>query len=228
MRYVNKMKKMGLLAAVVLGLTACANSSSPQIDIYKALEEVVTSEKQFSKQQQPLVELEKKEKEKYDQIISLGMKEHKQIQRLSDEALNIVKKREERIQQEKKSMDESKEKFQVAVELIQDLEEEEYKKEAESLIVLMNKRYDSYDALHKQYEKAVQLDRQLYEMFKKNDVKLDELEKQITTINKTYEQIMKANEEFNQLTKQYNEAKVGLYKKAGLEVAKENQKESVQ
>lgn len=226
MRYVNKIKKMSLLAAVVLGLTACGNS--PQVDIYKALEDVVTSEKQFSKQQQPLVELEKKEKEKYDQIISLGMKEHKQIEHLSDEALNIVKKREERIQQEKKSMDASKEKFQAAIELIQDLEEEEYKKEAEALIVLMNKRYDSYDVLHKQYEKAVQLDRQLYEMFKKKDVKLEELENQITTINKTYEQIMKANEEFNQLTKQYNEAKAALYKKAGLEVVKESEKESVQ
>ncbi|HWO96048.1 MAG TPA: YkyA family protein [Bacillus sp. (in: firmicutes)] len=227
MRYISKMKKMGLFMAVVLGLTACANSS-PQVDIYKALEEVVASEKQFSKQQQPLVELEKQEKEKYDQIISLGMKEHKKIQSLSDEALNIVKKREQRIQQEKKSMDESKAKFKEAVELIQELEEEKYKKEAEKLIVLMNKRYDSYDTLHKQYEKAVQLDRQLYEMFKKDDVKLGELEKQITTINKTYEEIMKANEEFNQLTKQYNQAKVTLYKKAGLEVVKESQEESVQ
>jgi tRNA U34 5-carboxymethylaminomethyl modifying GTPase MnmE/TrmE len=221
------MKKIGVWMTVVLVLAACADST-PQVDIYKALEAVVASEKQFSKQQQPLVELEKKEKKKYDEIISLGMKEHKQIQRLSDEALSIVDERKERIEEEQKSMEASKEKFKEAVELIKKLDKESYKKDAESLIVLMNKRYDSYDALHHQYQKAVQLDRELYEMFKKDDVKLDELEKQITAINESYEQIMKANKEFNELTKEYNDTKAALYKKAGLEVVKDGQEKSGQ
>jgi predicted patatin/cPLA2 family phospholipase len=128
-------------------------------------------------------------------------------------------------------MDESKKKFREAVKLIESLDEEKYKKEAESLIELMNKRYDSYDKLHDHYEKAVRLDRELYEMFKKEEITLEELEKQIANINATYEQILKANEEFNNLTKQYNDAKVAFYKKAGLEVVKENKddkKESVQ
>jgi hypothetical protein len=229
-RDVLKVKKMGLFMALGLVFSACSNSS-PQIDIYKSLEQIVAAEKTFSKQQQPLVELEKQEKEKYDQIISLGMKDQEKIHRLSNEALDIVEEREKRIQQEKKSMDESKKKFREAVKLIQSLDEEEYTKDAKSLIELMNKRYDSYDKLHDHYEKAVQLDRGLYEMFKKEDITLDELEKQIANINATYEQILKANEEFNSLTKQYNEAKVAFYKKAGLEVVKENKdgkKESVQ
>ncbi|MFC3884273.1 YkyA family protein [Bacillus songklensis] len=231
MRYVLKIKKIGLFMAFGLVFSACSNSSSPQIDIYKSLEQIVAAEKTFSKQQQPLVDLEKQEKEKYDQIISLGMKEQEQIRKLSNDALDIVGKREKRIQQEKKSMDESKKKFQEAVELIDSLDEEEHKKEAESLIKLMNKRYTSYDKLHDHYEKAVQLDRELYQMFKKEDVALDELEKQIASINATYDQILKANEEFNNLTKQYNEAKAAFYKKAGLEVVEKNKddkKESVQ
>ena len=55
-------------------------------------------------------------------------------------------------------------------------------------------------------------------MFKKEDISLEELQAKINEINKTYEQVYKLNEQFNEKTKEYNDAKLSFYKKAGLNI----------
>ncbi len=82
----------------------------------------------------------------------------------------------------------------------------------------MQNRYDSYDALYASYKEAIALDKELYQMFQKKDLKLEELEAKITEINSTYEKVLAENKKFNEYTEQYNQAKMDFYKEAEIEV----------
>lgn len=199
-------------------LMGCLGGPTPEEQIYETLEKVVTVEKDFEEQQNPLVELEKKEKELYDEILTLGMKEFDQIVSLSNDALAIVGDRETRINNEQKSIEASKKEFQKVDALISEIKEDSVKEEANELVSLMNERYESYEDLYTVYKEAIEHDKKLYEMFQNEELTLDELEQQINLINETYEKVVAANETFNKLTDQYNKAKVTFYQNAGLEV----------
>lgn len=203
---------------IISALQACNKAPSPEEKIYTALEKVVTLEDIFKEQQEPLIQLEKQEKELYDKIISLGIKEFDQIVKLSEEAMLIINEREEKINKEKDSIANSNEQFQTVLPIINELEDASLKDEAEDLYKMMENRYKAYDELFNHYKAAIEYDKELYKMFQNKDLTLDELEIQIEKINQTYEKIMKANDVFNQYTNDYNKAKIAFYEHAGLEV----------
>ncbi|MFS0861317.1 YkyA family protein [Fredinandcohnia sp. 179-A 10B2 NHS] len=215
----NKLMKFYILIVTIsFLLVGCMGGPSPEEQIYETLEKVVSLEKNFEEQQAPLIELEKQERSLYDEILALGMKEFEKIVTLSDEALAIVDQREERLNSENESIKSSKEEFQKVEQHIEEIKDEKVKEEANELVSIMNQRYESYGDLYSNYNEAIKLDRQLYEMFKNEKLTLEELEAQITSINETYEKVVAANDTFNSLTEQYNKAKVGFYESAGLEV----------
>ncbi|MEH6905342.1 YkyA family protein, partial [Neobacillus drentensis] len=78
------------LSILIVIIAGCTKEKTPVEKMYDVLEKVVSAEKVFEEQQNPLVTLEKREKEIYDQIIKLGMKEYDQIVKLSDEAVLLA------------------------------------------------------------------------------------------------------------------------------------------
>jgi len=190
------------------------------------LEQVVELEKEFEDQQDPLVKLEKSEQEIYAKIISLGLEKMDEIKSLSDEALASVAKREEYMNKEEESIQKSKEAFEKVKPIMEDMDEDEkdLKAKADDLYNVMMDRYEVHDQLYANYTTGLNYDKELYEMFKNKDVKIDALEEQINKINEVYQKVLANNEEFNKLTKQYNEQKLDFYKKAGVEIKVEETK----
>ncbi|MEQ2526027.1 hypothetical protein EKG37_09480 [Robertmurraya yapensis] len=221
-----KRPKIYLFLLLIIGstiLSGCLNRTSTVDEMYEVLENVVTLEKDFEDQQEPLVELEREEKEIYSQIIALGMKEFDQIVSLSNEALTIVGKRQEFMQKEEDSIQASKKEFGKLKPLIGELEDENLKKKANELYDTMMERYESHDALFAKYTKGLGYDKELYEMFQNEELSIEQLEEQIAKINETYKIVLESNEQFNEHTKKYNEIKLDFYKAAGIEVdEKEN------
>lgn len=223
----SKIKKISLaiiMMAGVFSLAGCLDKQSPEEEMFEALEKVVSIEKVFEDQQDPLVELEKKEKELYEKIISLGMKEYDQIVKLADEALAIADKREEHIDKEKESIDESEKEFKNVDKIIDEIEDANLKKQATELQKTMMDRYEIHNELYKNYKQGLQYDKELYEMLKDKELSFEKLEEQINKVNKIYETVMKNNQEFNDKTDQYNEEKLSYYKNAGIEVSTEKEK----
>lgn len=72
---------------------------------------------------------------------------------------------------------------------------------------VMSERYSTYDNLYDAYQQSLANDRELYELFKKEDLKMDELQGQIEKINTSYTKVLKANEQFNALTVKSNQKK---------------------
>ncbi|MBD8068465.1 YkyA family protein [Bacillus sp. PS06] len=219
------MIKLTLLGLFFITIVGCNKGPTAEEEIYNVLEDVVKLEDTFKEQQNPLVELEQKEKDLYDEIISLSMKDFDQIVELSNEALSVVDERKERINSEFESIQESKAKFETVMVNIEKLENEELKQEALNLVDLMNNRYSSYDELYSSYNDAINLDKELYELFQDEGLDIEVLQGQIDKINESYDKVIAANEQFNEYTENYNQAKITFYKNAGLEVVYEGANE---
>jgi hypothetical protein len=213
-----------IFIAVVIGgflLTGCISKDSSAEELYQVLEKVVDAEKEFEEQQEPLVELERKEKEIYNEIMTLGMKQHEKIVTLSDEALSIIEKRKNHLQLEIDSINASKTEFKRAEEIINNIKDPDQKETAEDLSKIMKKRYQLHIRLSKEYSSALDRDKELYLMLKEESISYDKLEVHVTDLNTTYQKVFEANEEFNDLTTQYNEKKLKFYQQAGLNLEEE-------
>ena len=217
---VSMLKKLllpGIAAMLMLSAAGCDQTPGPEEQIHKILEDAVQKEKDFEQQQEPLVELEKKEKDLYGEIVSLSMKEFDKIVELSDEALENLDSRSEILEAERNSIVQSKEEFSKIGEPIKEIEEGKTKDLAEALKDTMEKRYKAHDELYNAYKSALEKDRELYELFKKEDLKMNDLEQQVKSINETYEKVMQANDAFNDATKKYNKEKKSFYSASGIE-----------
>jgi hypothetical protein len=210
---------LSILATIVI-LSACMNEQTPAEKMYDILEKVVIVEKVFEEQQDPLVTLEKKEKNLYDQIIGLGMKQYDQIVKLSDQAIQMADERKTHMEQETKSIKESEKEFGKVADIKDELGDPKLKKQANELYDLMIKRYKAHDVLYKEYTEGLKNDKKLYVMFKEKNLPIEKLETQVNNLNKTYEKIFAANEKFNALTEQYNAKKLFFYKQAGIKIKK--------
>ncbi|HHY73920.1 MAG TPA: hypothetical protein GX497_12040 [Bacillus bacterium] len=216
-------KNIIVIIGFIFILAGCGKSLEEEI--YSHLEKAVSLEAVFEEQQQPLVELEKKEQDLYEKIIQLGMSEFAEINVLSEEAIAIVDERESRIKKEKESIDSSKKAFLSTEAVVGNLKDEKLKGNAEELMEIMNKRYDAYNQLYEYYQDAIRLDRELYKMFQKEELTLDQLEGQVKKINGMYDSVVQANEKFNELTETYNKKKKEFYLAAGLNVVFEEKQD---
>lgn len=207
-----------LIAVIVLIfiLSGCTEKKTPTEKMVDVLEAVVTKEKVFEDQQDPLVTLEKQEKEKYDQIIQLGMKKYDQIAKLSDEAIILADKRTELFEKETKSLKESEKEFNKAAKIKSELDDPALEKITNDLVEIMMNRYQAHEELYTEYTDAIRYDKELYGMLKNKDLPYDQLEEQINKLNETYKKVLEANEKFNIFTEQYNDKKLSFYQKAGL------------
>lgn len=220
-QHVKAWKNTGLLGIIIIitGLiTGCVNGPSTEEKIFENLENVVGLEEEFKNQQSPLLELEQQEKEKYDEILSLGMKEHEKIVELADQAIAISEERKELLDKERSSIVEAEKEFQKVQDLIEEIDDENLKKQAESFYGIMVKRYETHTKLYNKYLEGIESDKKLYEMLKQEDITLEVLEPQIESINQTYQEVYTLNEEFNTYTEDYNGAKVKFYEDAGLNI----------
>jgi DNA repair exonuclease SbcCD ATPase subunit len=202
-------------------LTGCVSKEQTTERMYQALENVVEAEKAFEEQQEPLVELEKQEKEIYNQIMALGMKRHDEIVKLSDEALSIIDKRREHLQKEIESINASKTEFKNAEEIRNEIDNSEQKKKATELLEIMSNRYKVHNKLAKEYSTGLDNDKELYQMLKNESISYEKLEDHVTNLNTIYQKVYDANEEFNELTAQYNRKKIEFYEEAGLKLENE-------
>ncbi|WP_158598274.1 YkyA family protein [Falsibacillus albus] len=216
----SKFRIIFLVSMVMFLLSGCFNQKTPEEEIYQNLEKTVQDEKDFQEQQQPLTELEKQEKEIFDKIMDLGMKNYNEIVSLSDEALGNLKSRREKMGKEQDSIKKSKADFEKAKPYIKRMDDKKLKKQADQLINTMEARFSAHDLLYENYINGLNADQKLYEMFKDKNLSLEDLEAQIKEINDDYKEIFKANEEFNKKTEQYNKEKVQFYQSAGIEIKK--------
>ncbi|UOQ48007.1 YkyA family protein [Gracilibacillus caseinilyticus] len=204
---------------LVLFIVGCSGDSVAN-DMYEHLEQTVELEQPFAEQQEPFSALEQEEQDLYNQIIELSADEMDKITSLSDEAIATIKERKELLQTELDSMNKAEEEFTKVKEYVEDLDEES-KQVAQELVDTMEQRYEAYQQLHDAYMDSLEQDQKLYELFKKEDLKEEDLRNQIETVNQSYDKVMEYNDNFNELTDTYNQLKQDFYDSVELNVVYE-------
>ncbi|MDZ5712899.1 YkyA family protein [Jeotgalibacillus haloalkalitolerans] len=198
-------------------LSGCVFGTPAEEEISEKLEAAVAAEEGYVSAQNDLRELETEEQQLYDEIMSLSMEEFEQINSLADEALGNLEAREEKLAEERAAIESSEEEFSGVEALTEDLDSDEVRQHVELMIETMNNRYLSHEELTSAYESGIALNRELYELLKNEDLQLEELEEQITSVNDQNAVIIEANTAFNDLTSEYNELKAEYYDLAELD-----------
>lgn len=213
-----------LTSVIATGLlSGCLNQTSAQEQIYSILEEAVKKEAIFKEQQAKTIELEKEEQAYYEEIIKLGLKEFPAIVELSDKALATIEERENSIEKEHDSIVSSQKEFGKIETKIKKIKDEELKKEATALVKSMEQRYEIHETLYDSYKKSLNHDKELYQLFKEEDLKMEELQVKVKEINQSYDVVIETNKKYNEATEASNKQKVKFYEKAELDIA-ENKK----
>lgn len=212
-------KKVLLYIGVTLVLfaSACSGPSNEE-EIYNHLEEAVQLESGFAKQQDIITDLETQEREIFDQIIALEMKDFDRIKELAEDALGVIDERSKQIEIEKESIHASQTEFEKTKDSIDKLENETVKKKAEEMYAVMNERYDAYDKIHVAYIESLKQEEALYKMLQDEDVSQEDYAIQTTKVNETYEVVLAENQVFNEATTNYNELKKAFYDLADFNV----------
>lgn len=215
------MRKMGFIivgAGILLALSGCFGKASTEEQIYDVLEETVTLEKPFVDQQEDIAAAEKREKEIFEEISSLSSDQMDEIQALAEEAFGEIEKREGYIQTEKESMDASKKEFEKIPSLIEDIEDDSVKEEAQAVVEAMNHRYEEFNVLHTTYKEALAMEKELYVLLKDEETEMSVVTEQLIDLNEHYEQVIESNKTFNDFTAQYNDQKQAFYKATELNI----------
>ncbi|NEU29527.1 hypothetical protein GN156_01830 [bacterium LRH843] len=211
------MNRKWMIAVVLAAVTLAACGEKPIDAVYNHLEAAVDLEDPFIKQQEPLQKAELKENELFEKIVSLGMDDAEQIDKLAEEALTSIEERVSLIEKEKESIEASKGEFAQVKEQLE-LFDKETGKILNELIDYMNVRYDHYTTLYNNYAEAIKRDRTLFEMFKDQEGTLEELQAQIDLVNESYEKVAEAKKQFNRSTNLYNDKKKSFYEAMDLQV----------
>ncbi|MFD2704964.1 YkyA family protein [Salibacterium lacus] len=209
-------------AAVFLVLNACGGNAAEQA--YTHLEEAASLENGFEEQQEPIMNLEEKEQQLYEDMLSLGTEDMEQIQSLSEEAVGLAEERKQLLEQEKESIESAYEEYQSAVEQMNQVEQAQ--EEAQAVEKAMENRYNAYQDLYESYQKAVKQDIDLYQAFSNEDLAIDELQNRIDTVNQQYNAVVENRDAFNRYTDEYNQAKQDFYEAAELDISESESKEA--
>ncbi|MCP8970311.1 YkyA family protein [Ectobacillus ponti] len=206
----------GWLAAALL-LSGCSERNTVN-DMYEGLEGVARLEQRFEQEQEPLVMLERKEKDLYRQIMSLGIEERQKRRDLAVRAEQTLQEREQHLSEEQHSLERARARFQKIALSASRLRNKSLRKQGRELLQLMDKRYQTYDELHRQYETALAQDKELYRLLQGDGVSFLPVQQQVKRINEEYKRVQQLNEAFNQWTDQYNTRKQAFYRKSGLRI----------
>lgn len=210
--------------SLVLFLSACGGQSSEE-KVYDHLEEAVQLEADFVSQQDVITDLEKQEKELFDQVIALEMKDFEKIKELAQDALDLNEQRLEEINTEKDSIDKSREEFEKAEDNIEKIEDEAVQNKAQDMYDVMIHRYEAYNSIYDAYTQSLEEEETLYTMFQDEEISQEEYTEQTTKVNASYEVMLEENEVFNNETSKFNELKKEFYDLADFNVTyKENEK----
>lgn len=206
-----KRLKMGfMLCTSLLMITACGKANTAN-QIHQHLEETVKIESDFEEQQQEIFELEKKDQEIYEEIISLDADAYDEIVSLSEEAIDLLEERTEFLKVEKESMSKSQDEFEEIESLLDKLNDQEQKNKMEALYDVMIERYQLYDDAYEHYMDSIEDTKELYNYFQKENYTEKELYSRIDQVNESYDTVTETYDSFNEKTHEFNELKEAYY-----------------
>lgn len=193
-----------LLGGAALFLSACSNAESELNDFYDAFTGSLTEEKGLGELNEQYNELEGSKASMQEELNNADIKE---INSISEELQTNTAERLELLEEERGLIADSDEAFEDAREAAEDISNEEYKKEADSLVTAMNERFDAHKTMTDTYTEDLQAEDALFEYLGNEDIAQDEVDEHLNKIAEYSEPINEASERFASETEKINQLK---------------------
>lgn len=207
-----KKTRMALSFSVLLLLGACTDSGI-RGDLDQVLNDTFEAEEEYREVQDDLEKREKAEQKLFADIMSLTQEQHEKVAEQAQEALDSADERLAFLKTEKESMQAAEKKLSEIDQVIEDAEEESVKSDVQTLKAKMQERFTAHADFVTAYENLIGLQKELYEMLKDEDSKLQMLQEKATEVNEQNNLVQQAVTDFNELTQQVNELKDNTLKK---------------
>lgn len=205
---------------IVSGCTETPKTVEPKTTdlILEHLEKTFEFEKEFNNQQEPLTKAAEEEYSLYNEIVDHGLADFEKIKELSDKALVVVEERKEILDKENQSLNLAEEEFNKIQPLIQEINDDKIKSEAENLYSVMQKRYDTYDEIYTNYKIMLVEIEKIYQLLQDKDVTIEQVKEQAELANSHQAALVELNEQFNLYTDEYNQGKTNFYSLLGFKI----------
>ncbi|HLR42595.1 MAG TPA: YkyA family protein [Pseudogracilibacillus sp.] len=192
------MKRLIIICSLmfVIFLTSCSNVKQME----KTFVEIHTLETEMNNIQEKVYALDEEEAEIYEEIITRGGIQGKEIGELANEAFLNLEEKSRYLKEEKEIFHAANE----ALKRIEKLNEKESDETVDEMIMLLQERYTYYDEIYNEQEKSVQLNEDLYKLLIKG-ANRNQIEEVLQDINEKEGVIQTNHEQFNLLTDKYNE-----------------------
>ena len=193
-----------LLGSAALFLSACGNGESELNDFYDDFTSSLSEEQELAELNEQYNELEGSKAALQEELNNADIKE---LNSVSEELQTNTAERLELLEEERTLIADSNEAFEDAREAAADISNEEYKKEADSLVTAMNARFDAHKTMTDTYTEALEAEQALFEYLGEEDITQDTVDEHLNKIAEYSEPINKASENFAAETEKINQLK---------------------
>jgi chromosome segregation ATPase len=197
------------LIAVLFLVTSCNELANEEV--LSAFQKIGKYENSVVEQQEKLSGLEQKQNQLYDRIMSYGIKRFTKVVQLSKESLELIEERDKHIEKEYKAIQSAKQQINTIKKNIDQLRDENIRRQVNRLVNIAEKRYETYGNLYLHYKELLSLEKELYTLLQNKYVTPEQLQQQINRINEQYKELVSINDQFNKYTEKYNKEKKRLY-----------------
>lgn len=193
-----------LLGSAVLFLSACSNAESELNDFYDEFTGSLGEEQGLAELNEQYNELEGTKATLQEELNNADIEK---INDISEELQTNTKERLELLQEERTMIADSNEAFEDARQAAEDISNEEYKKEADSLVAAMNARFDAHEAMTDTYTEALEAEQKLFAYLGEEEITQDAVDEHLNKIAEYSEPINEASGSFAAETEKINQLK---------------------
>ncbi|MBY7130241.1 YkyA family protein [Bacillus sp. 8YEL33] len=216
-------RKLAFITVLSVTLLSGCLGQKPEEKLYVAFESATKQEKTMFEDTKKLAELEKQGQELYTQITIEGKENNQVVKEKLDQAIANINDRKKVLEKEKATLENAQNEVKSVDKYIKKLEDKKLQEQAEKVQDMYKNRAESFNKLHDDYKKSLQLEQELYKMLQAKDEKIKSINEKIKVVNQSYEQIHSDQDRFNKYTNEYNQKKLAFYKQANIKI-KEVQK----
>ncbi|PGB58711.1 YkyA family protein [Bacillus toyonensis] len=211
-------RKLAFITVLSVTLLSGCLGQIPEEKLYVAFESATKQEKTMFEDTKKLAELEKQGQELYTQITIEGKENNQVVKEKLDQAIANINDRKKVLEKEKATLENAQNEVKSVDKYIKKLEDKKLQEQAEKVQDMYKNRAESFNKLHDDYKKSLQLEQELYKMLQAKDEKLKSINEKVKMLNQSYEQILSNKDIFNKCTNEYNQKKLAFYKQANIKI----------
>ncbi|MGX5615470.1 YkyA family protein [Bacillus toyonensis] len=211
-------RKLAFITVLSVTLLSGCLGQIPEEKLYVAFESATKQEKTMFEDTKKLAELEKQGQELYTQITIEGKENNQVVKEKLDQAIANINDRKKVLEKEKATLENAQNEVKSVDKYIKKLEDKKLQEQAKKVQDMYKNRVESFNKLHDDYKKSLQLEQELYKMLQAKDEKLKSINEKVKMLNQSYEQILSNKDRFNKYTNEYNQKKLAFYKQANIKI----------